>query len=190
MPRNDEYPEITPEFSRPVDVTSLGSKGRYFKFQANEAEKTALARRYSVLSVDDLYVDCRITPAGKGSFRLAATYSATVIQSCGISLTPVAEKISEEFTLTLQHPSRQRRKEFTEIDFSPEEEDTEFLASNLIDVGEMTAQQLSLEINPYPRRQNVTGVELGQKIIQEEDQILAAKKKTPFAVLKSLKHKA
>lgn len=189
MSKDDESPEFEPEFSRPVDVTSLGAKGRHFKFQATEVEKRALARRYSVLSVGDLDAECKIAPARKGSFKLDATFRASVVQACGISLDSVEDKISGKFTLVLQYSSRQTGKETTEIDFSPDEEDTELLQSNLFDVGEMIAQHLSLEIDPYPRKQDVTGEELGQKIVKEEDLILEPEKKNPFAALKSLKHK-
>lgn len=189
MTQDDEIPELPVEFSRPVDVTSFGSKGRHFKFQATQEERDALARRYCVLNVNDLSVDCKITPSRKGSFKLGATFNANITQSCGISLEPVKEKISGKFTLTLQQSTQQRRKETAEIEFAADEEDTELMCSNFIDVGEMAAQHLSLEINPYPRKQGSTGQELGQKIIKEKDVVLEVEKKNPFAVLKSLKHK-
>lgn len=184
---DDMQSEFETEFSRPVDVKSFGAKGRHFKFQATEEESRALARRYSVQSVDDLNAECKIAPARKGLFKLDASFSVTIVQSCGISLDPVEDKISGKFTLVLQQSPRQKR-EATEIDFSHDEEDIEILDSNLIDIGELIAQHLSLEINPYPRRQDATGEELGQKIIKEEDLLLEVEKKNPFAVLKSLKH--
>ncbi|PCI48988.1 MAG: hypothetical protein COB49_05280 [Alphaproteobacteria bacterium] len=191
-PKNDKddvLAESKPEFSRPVDVTGLGTKGRYFKFQATDEERHALARRYSILGLDDLDVKCRIAAARKGAFKLEATFNAGIVQACGISLDPVTDKITRKFSLSLLQPERQRRKETSQIDFSPDEEDSEFLVSNIIDVGEIIAQYLSLEINPYPRKKGATGEELGQKIITGEDLISKKEKKNPFAALKSLKHK-
>lgn len=186
---DDPSPEFEPEFSRPVDVTSFGSKGRYFKFQATDKERYALASRYSVLSVGELDVECRITPAGKMTYKLNAEFKTKITQACGVSLEPVDDKIACKFTMTLRQSPGQKHKKLPEIDFNPEEEDTEILISNLIDVGEMIAQYLSLEINPYPRLKNVTGKELGQNIVQEDDMLLDNEKKNPFAALKSLKHK-
>lgn len=186
---DDVLPEGIFEFSRPVDVTSFGSKGRHFKFEATEDERRALAVRYLVLSVDHLEVKCKIAPARKGSFKLEGTFDAALTQACGISLEPVEDKISGSFAVTLQQGVRQNRKETPEIEFSLDEEDTEYMDSNLIDVGEVIAQHLSLEINPYPRKEGATGKELGQEIIKEEDVDLQREKKNPFAVLKSLKHK-
>ena len=189
MSQEDELPVVSPEFSRPVDVTSFGAKGRNFKFQAEEDERCALASRYSVLSVDELAVECKITPTRKGSFKLDARFNANIKQSCGISLDPVEDKISSKFTLILQQSVQRAVKETPEIDFSPDEEDVEYLESNMVDVGEMIAQHLSLEIDPYPRKKNVTGEELGEKIVKEEDVVFEEEKKNPFAILKSLKHK-
>lgn len=189
MPGNDKIPEFGYEFSRTVDMTGFGAKGRFFKFQATEKERCALARRYSVLTVNNLDAECRITPARKGAYKLTGTFKATVAQSCGVTLDPVEENISGEFTLTLRQPPAQEKKETPEIEFSPDEEDIEFLESNLIDIGEVIAQHLSLEINPYPRKPDARGDELGQKIIKEEYLVPDSEKKNPFAVLKSLKHK-
>jgi len=181
--------EIALEFSRPVDVTALGLKGKDFKFRATDEENHALARRYSVLSVDGLTAQCRIIPVKKGEFRLDATFRANIMQSCSISLDPVEDNISAEFTLVLQRAPRQKPNEKTEIDFRPDERDIELLTTNLIDAGEMIAQYLSLEINPYPRKKNATGEWPGQKIIKEDDLLLESEKKNPFEILKSLKHK-
>lgn len=185
----DVLPEVDFEFSRPVDVTSFGSKGRHYKFEASEDERRALAERYLILSVDHLEAKCKIAPARKGSFKLEGTFDAVLTQACGISLEPLEEKISGSFAVTLQQGVRQNRKETPEIEFSLDEEDTEYMDTNLIDVGETIAQHLSIEINPYPRKEGATGQELGHEIIKEEDVDLDSEKKNPFAVLKSLKHK-
>ena len=197
MSRNDsetpEIPEIEVEFPRPIDVSRILSKGRQCKFEASEQERAALAERYAVLSIDSLVAECFIAPSEnrgkKKHYKLEATFRAKVVQSCGISLDPIEENISGEFTIILQQASKKHRGEPAEIDFTHDEEDIEFLSSDIIDVGEMIAQHFSLAINPYPRKQGVTGEELGQKIIKEEDSLLETEKKNPFDVLKSLKHK-
>lgn len=180
--------QIELEFSRPVDVTTIAAKGRHYRFQATDEEKSALAQRFSVESLDVLEIGCAITPTKKGQFRLDATFKADVVQLCCVSLKPVEEKISGEFTMLLRQAGR-RQAETVEVDFDLEPEDIEFLSSNLLDVGEVIAQYLSVEINPYPRHHSATGKELGQKIIQEEDWDTDSDKARPFDVLQSLKHK-
>ncbi|MCF6214799.1 MAG: DUF177 domain-containing protein [Emcibacter sp.] len=182
------------EFSRPIDVTTVGKNGRHFNFQATETEKSALAFRFDVLEIMRLDAKADIAPAKKGQYKLTVSYNVKLKQACSISLEAIVDDLSGNFTVILQHPPRvpnkQSQKEDLEIDFVYEEGDIEYINSNLVDVGELIAQYISLEINPYPRRPDATGEELGQKIIQEEDVNLSQEKKSPFAVLKSLKHKA
>ncbi len=182
------------EFSRPIDVTTVGKNGRQFNFKATEIEKSALALRFNVLDITLLNAKADITPAKKGQYKLEASYIVKLDQACSISLETVAGDVSGKLTIILQHlprqPNKQSQKKDVEIDFDFEENDIEYINSNLVDVGELITQYISLEINPYPRKSEATGEELGQKIIQEEDQSLSSEKKNPFAVLKSLKHKA
>ncbi len=177
------------EFSRPVDVTTIGAKGRKFEFQASEEERAALAERYSIVSIDQLDSICVITPAKSGRYNLSADFTARLVQLCSISLDPVEEVISGKFRIILQQPERSSHPERAEIDFDFDESDIEMIHSNLVDMGELIAQHLSLEINPYPRKAGVTGEELGQKIIRENDVIPDQEKENPFDLLKTLKHK-
>lgn len=184
-----DLPEFENEFSRMVDITTIPSKGRHYKYQCERSEEEALARRYGIEELKGLEAECEIVPAKKGEFKVTARFTARVIQLCCISLMPVEDKIFGEFSVFFKQPSRQNRPPEIEVDFEVEEEDFELLTSNEIDVGEVIAQHLSLEINPYPRHKDANGDELGHKIMQEEEVVLDEEKKNPFDALKSLKHK-
>ncbi len=177
------------EFSRLVDVTTIGPKGQKSEFQATKAERAALAGRYSVTGINQLVGTYVITPQKKGRFRLRAGFTARLVQPCSISLDPVEETVSGEFEVILQQPGKASQPETGEIDFDFDESDVEIITSNLVDAGELVAQHLSLEINPYPRKADATGEELGQKIIRENEPVPELEKKNPFDVLKTLKHK-
>ncbi|MBL4801464.1 MAG: DUF177 domain-containing protein [Emcibacter sp.] len=185
--------EIDVEFSRPIDVSRILAKGRQCKFEATEQERVALAERYAVLRIKRLDVECFIIPLGgkgrKKRYKLDGTFKASIVQECSISLDSIKVNISSEFAIILQPELSAYRSESTEVEFNYDEEDVEFLIADVIDVGEMVAQHLSLEIPAYPRRKGATGTELGQKIIKEKDFLLESEKKNPFDVLKSLKHK-
>jgi len=187
--KGEMSPDDAAEFSRVVDVTTTGAQGRHFNYQATAEECQALADRFSILSVDDLRAECGVRPVKKGEYHLEGRFSATVTQACGVSLEPVAEQLSCSFAVTLLNAPRRKPEEGVEIDFDVDEEDIEILRSNQVDVGEIIAQHLSLEINPYPRKADATGEELGARIIREEEAELRLTKKNPFDVLKSLKHK-
>lgn len=184
---NPDHNSPLAEFSRLTDVTSCASKPRRFDFNATDGERQALAVRYGVLKVDILNSRGKISVAGKGRYRLRATFCATVIQACGLSLEPVTEEISGEFSVLLYQPFRKEPPQSAGINFDPDEEDMEFLKGDKIDIGELIAQNLSLEINPYPRKADATGEELGQKILTEGDILCDLKKQNPFDILKTLK---
>lgn len=202
MPKNIEKPEsienstnnnttteINVEFSRIVDVLHVGSKGKYYHYQTTDEENKSLAERYNIVAVKLLSAECNLIPIKKGKYNLAVTFNAEIIQSCVISLEPVEEKITGNFTAILIQESNKTHRESSEIDFDPDEDDIEYLSSNLVDVGELIAQNLSLEINPYPRKPDATGKELGKEILTEDDVMIKSEKQNPFHVLKSLKHK-
>jgi len=186
---NSDIPVTEAEFSRPIEVTTPGKRGRHFKFQATDDELAALARRYAVVAVNSLAAGCDIVPVRKGVFRMDGRFNARVVQLCVVSLDPVEEKISAGFTLMLQRAVRQQDQQTTDIDFMPDEEDIEFLNSDIFDAGEIIAQYLSLEINPYPRAPGARNRDTGQKIIKEEDYHVVTKTKKPFDLLKTMKHK-
>lgn len=183
-----EAPIIKTEFSRIIEVTKLGKQGRTFKLSSTAAENKALSERYLILQVSKLEADCKITPLKKRRFQLAVTLKAVVTQECGVSLEPVDEKIAVSFSIILDNRSQQIQKGDNEIEFDVEDEDIEYFNSDEIDAGEIIAQHLSLEINPYPRKVGATGEELGKRIMEEKEIALNQEKKNPFAILQSLKH--
>lgn len=181
--------DIAPEFSREIDVGSLSSKGREYTFEATSVERVALAQRFSLLRLDKLVGEFTVIPIKKKHYNLKASFTAHLAQTCGISLEPVEDIVSGAFTILLKQEQTRPDLDGAEIDFTPEDEDIEYLQSDIFDVGEMIAQHMSLGINPYPRSPRASGDELGQQILNEEDFHPEAKKKNPFDVLKSLKHK-
>ncbi|MCF8474483.1 MAG: DUF177 domain-containing protein [Emcibacter sp.] len=180
---------INVEFSRIVDVLHVGSKGKYYHYQTTGEENKSLAERYNIVAVKALSAECNLIPIKKGKYNLAVTFNAEIIQSCVISLELVEENIAGNFTAILIQEPNKTRRENSEIDFDHDEDDIEYLSSNLIDIGELIAQNLSLEINPYPRKPDATGKELGKEILTEDEVMIKSEKQNPFHVLKSLKHK-
>jgi uncharacterized metal-binding protein YceD (DUF177 family) len=87
-----------------------------------------------------------------GFVRLAAEFTATVVQSCVVTLEPVESSISENFTLLYGATEEQE-----EVVLDGEAETLEPLGEGAIDIGEAVAQQLSLALDPYPRAPQAAG---------------------------------
>jgi uncharacterized metal-binding protein YceD (DUF177 family) len=131
------------EFSRPVATTRLGADAMVYELAAHAAERTALARRFDLVSLDHFAATVRLTRQGR-DICLAAELTAEVVQLCGVSLEPFASRVTDRSTLLY-------RRQAPPGDLVAEDEAYELLTDDTIDIGEAVAQQLSLALPPFPR---------------------------------------
>jgi uncharacterized metal-binding protein YceD (DUF177 family) len=182
---------IAPEFSVVVALDSIGEDDRTIDLSANDDERAALTRRFGLVSIDSFSANVVLSWLKPGKvLSVKGRVSARVTQSCVITLDPVPGKIDEEIDLVFsQNPER------TADIIDPNEAET--LDGEEIDVGEVVSEELSLSLNPYPRRSDIDpgSVELGPgaRLLSEEaaqeDARESAKKNNPFEALAALKPK-
>jgi len=207
------------EFSRTIRVDHLrdlgGEQGETFSFAADEDERVALAQRFGLLALNSLEADVIATRyVSKGrrrkavsGVRLRVKFRADVIQSCVVTLEPVAAQVAQGFEVVyLPAGADQGDAEFVDgeavevsdgevvIDID-EVDPPELLQGNEVDVGEVIAENLSLALDPYPRAPGAE-IDAGQAEFMNadeqselgagdpEDEIAT---NNPFAVLKKLK---
>jgi uncharacterized metal-binding protein YceD (DUF177 family) len=141
---------MAPEFSRPVPVDQISERGRSLDIAANAVERAALARRFGLVDLGRLEATGRLTRSGV-FYRLQLDWTADVVQTCVVTLEPVAnhldEHLDERYGLSDQD---------AELDLDPEADAPEPIESGVIDVGEALAQALSLALAPYPRKPGAT----------------------------------
>ena len=139
-----------PEFTKILQVETLGEAAKRIRLEANDTERTALAERFELRSVDSLVSDL-IVERIKGSelIRVRGRISAEIVQSCVVSGEAVASTIEE----TVDERFGPSDETDAEIDLSLEEEDPpEPIENGEIDLGEIVAQYLGVAIDPYPRK--------------------------------------
>jgi uncharacterized metal-binding protein YceD (DUF177 family) len=154
------------EFSRPVTLPRLGHVER-FRITADKGERAALARRFGLLAIDRFEAGIVLTRLREGA-RLEASIDADVVQECVVTLEPVPNRVTDEFSLLYGS-------------VTPADHDdavVEPLEGDSLDVGEAAAQQLSLALDPYPR---AAGAAL------EEPDAEGLRPDHPFAALSRLK---
>lgn len=132
-----------PEFSRPIAVERIERHGRVRTIEADAAERAALARRFDLVSIDRLVADIELEKVEGGTYRLTATIDAMVVQTCVVSLEPVATRIQDRQTHLFAQVGRE--------DDPVEEDAPEPIVDGQIDLGEAAAQQLALALPAYPR---------------------------------------
>lgn len=162
---------MTPEFSREIRAHDIGSHSRQQMIEADETERAALARRFGLLSLDRLTaaLDLRREAAG---IRVTGQVHGSGEQACVATAEPLPFLITEPVAVLLTEAG----PEGDEIELADADLDTESLAGDIIDMGEIAAQALALGLDPYPR-----SARAAPGVISEEAARAAA---SPFSVLK------
>lgn len=146
-----------PEFSRLVRVDDLPPGGRSFGATATAHERAALARRFSLAGIARLEVAGEVAAIRGGTVvRLVARLGADVTQTCVVTLVPLERRIESEFVRLYAAQAAGPAADGGEIFYDEEAEEIEFFTGNRIDAGEAAAEQLALELDPYPRAPGAT----------------------------------
>ena len=139
--------EAMPEFSRLVRLDRVGPQPFRQRIEATPDERGRLSQRFDLLSLDRLTATVDLYRGSGEIIRLEASFEAEFVQSCVVTLEPVAGVISDRFFLVYGPPEEEPR----EIPSGGDEAAFEPLVGDAIDIGEAVAQELSLALPPFPR---------------------------------------
>lgn len=143
------------EFSRLMAIHDLPLAGRPFAIEASIEEREALARLNGILEIRELRAEGTVRPeAGGTRVRLDGRLQAEVVQVCVITLEPVANRIDVPLQRLYGAEVGEEwdKGAGTEmfLDLSADLL-TEPLDGDSLDLGAAAAEQLALELDPYPR---------------------------------------
>jgi len=161
---------VTPELQRLLPIERISVTGLDYQVEADAAECAALARRLDVPGVAQVSCAFHLRPAKAGAVVADGRLRARLTRICVVSLDPFQDKIDVAFRVRFV-PSG---AEDPEPD--PESDDEIPYEGNQIDLGEASAEQLALVLDPYPRKPGAT-----LPAVAEEDA------RSPFAALARLK---
>jgi uncharacterized metal-binding protein YceD (DUF177 family) len=162
---------VTPEFSREIRAHDIGGHTRQQMIEADDAERAALAKRFGLLSLDRLTAALELKREAAG-IRVTGQVHGSGDQACVATGEPLPFLITEPIALLLTEAG----PEGDEIELADADLDTEPLAGDIIDMGEIAAQAFALGLDPYPRSATAA-----PGVITEEAARAAA---SPFSVLK------
>jgi uncharacterized metal-binding protein YceD (DUF177 family) len=174
----------SPQFSRVYDLTSLPEQGADLTVAPSAEERAQIAAWLSIESLEDLKALIKLRRAESGRFLYRAHFDADVVQACVVTLEPVPSHLSADFERSYQFApttSRASRKRNPPpvVALSQEDENApDFVDSPVIDIAAPILEELSLALDPYPRRAGVSFAppEPGESAPNN-----------PFAILKTLK---
>ncbi len=176
--------DISLDFKLPVQ--EVEREGRSYHLEATEAERKALAERFGLIGFGSLVADLEVRDRGaeEGIF-VTGNLKASYTQRCIVSLEPVGEELETSFELMLVDEATADRMDADEVYLDDAAPEYDALEGNLVPLGEIVAQTVSINMNPYPRAEDaVLNVGNKKNISVNEEEM---KKPNPFAVLDKLR---
>ena len=139
-------------WSVPVARAEIPEEGKRFELVADEVTRAEIARLTGVRSLPRLQATLDVARHGSDGLRVGGEVSATVGQTCVVTLEPLENEIKEEVDLIFAPPAA-----FAEADDGEEAEvidpdGPEPLIGDTIDLGALATEFLLLGIDPYPRK--------------------------------------
>jgi uncharacterized metal-binding protein YceD (DUF177 family) len=172
------------EFSRLYRLDSFSAEPRRVEIEADPGECEALARRFDLVSIENLAAEAEVRRSGDAA-AAAGTLRARVTQSCVATDEPVQAAVEEAFRIDFRPlPADDRPEE--EVELGEGELDTIFYEDGAIDLGEAVAQSLLLALDLYPRSPAAEAALREAGVKSEEE---AQAESSPFAALAALKTK-
>ena len=173
------------EFSRIIATDCLDASGVTHEIEASVDERAVLARRFGLRSLDGLTATVQLKPVGGGMVRVNGGFMADVVQTCVVTLEPIAAHIADSFTV--DYSPEAEDGSHREVIIVPDAEDPpEPLVDRKIDIGEAVAQHLALMLDSYPR---APGAMIGPSVGDRSAKSDSADASGPFSALAALKNR-
>ena len=177
-----------PEFSRSIEADSLQHGTSQKSFTATKEECNALKERLGIDELQHLSAQLDIKRTGSGGrmkVRIAGKLKANIAQICVVALESFNTTIKTEFETTFDARSFEEEQDL-DVDLQVDDP-SEPIIDGIIDLGELIAQSLALEIDLHPRK---PGVESDFSIIEKANHSADKEgmdSEHPFAALQNLK---
>jgi uncharacterized metal-binding protein YceD (DUF177 family) len=136
------------EFSRALEVARVPKLGSHEKLSADAKECAALAQRLMVPAIHSLTAELKVKPWRGGGLKVSGDLKADLDQESVVSL--------QVFRSTVIFPVERYFLNTLAADDNESEADIDQIENGVIDLGEVVAETLALELDPYPRKPGET----------------------------------
>ncbi len=165
-----------------VAVAQIPHAGLHQDLTASATQLIELAALAGVRDIKNAQASLDVMPVAGERLHVTGRVSATVGQTCVVTLDPIDNVVDESIDVTFAPPSQipamakvvtKEEGEDAEIPDPPEP-----IVNGTIDLGQLAAELLFLGIDPYPRAPGVV-FEPPKEVVDPDEH--------PFAALKALK---
>ena len=178
------------EIERIVDLDRMGAGGAALDIIASDSERSALAKRFGFLGLPAFSARVTVDRRPGGQVVVEGRLRGRIVQACVLTLDAVAQELDDTFRIVFKKDHLDDRdSESGEAVLSAQVDAPEPLSGNLLDVGEIVAEQLSLAADPYPRRAGAKLEDVLPKPRREGRKGHGEQRRHPFAGLSVLRDK-
>jgi uncharacterized metal-binding protein YceD (DUF177 family) len=136
----------------PVAVEDVTEEGQHFDLTADADTRAAVARIAGLRDLPRLEANFDVTRHGQGGLRVAGRVSATVGQSCVVTLEPLANEVVEDVDLVFLPRALAPADDQAGGHEPSAADEAEMLRDGSIDLGALATEFLILGLDPYPRK--------------------------------------
>ena len=143
-------------WSAPVTVHEVPETGRRFDLSADPPARERIAAAADLRSLPRFEATFDVSRHGREGLRVAGRISATVGQTCIVTLEPIENAVGEEVDVVFA-PSGVAAEYDEHLSAKTSAEDApEPLVGGTVDLGALATEFLILGLDPYPRKPGVT----------------------------------
>ncbi len=178
----EPLPPVAHEFHRLVSVRKVTEGGLAQSIAATADELVKIAEFLDVERVDVLRGEISLNRWRAKGLRLMGRLQAEVTQTCVVTLEPVSAHVEAEFERKfLPEGLLAPRRNESDVFVDPIAADPPELLGHDVDLGEILVEELSLNLDPYPRKDGVAFDTVAAEA--------GVKRESPFAALAKLKRR-
>jgi hypothetical protein len=152
--RSEKY-DTTP-WRVPVAVEDVAESGQHFTLTADAEIRSNVARLAGLRDLPRLEASLTLTRHGAGGLRVKGRVSATVGQTCVVTLEPLVNELEEAVDILFLprsdlEPQAGKAASQKEV-AAPKWDDPEPLVDGRVDLGAIATEFVLLGLDPYPRK--------------------------------------
>jgi hypothetical protein len=149
-PRGPSEPRVPGPWSAPLRIEDVPETGRHVVLVADEPTRRALASVAGLRELSRVEATFDVVRSGHDGLHVTGLVSATVGQTCVVTLEPIESDVTEAMDLVFKPPHVTVAGE--EASAKLDTDDIEPLIDGTIDLGALATEFLVLGIDPYPRK--------------------------------------
>ena len=138
-------------WSVPLAVSEVSEAGRHLDLVADAQTRAAVATLAGLAGLPRLEASFDVTRRGRSGLHVVGRVSATVVQTCVVTLEPLENEVDEDIDIAFVSAAASSFDEHVGEVEVPLEDAPEPLIGGAIDLGAIATEFLVLGLDPYPR---------------------------------------